>query len=167
MTMKSPPLKMQKLFTGGCNKFWFSFSHLGKLSGGSRGISEAWSSSLFRVGGYSNILCPFLEFVISYWHVMCMKPRALNSCVCLAIPFKYSGFWTSSLHPISLHLQTFTTLATRKTRPGTGKYEVLVERMVSSSTPAAQVSENEKKRKQAMEKIKANHVRPLLTISDA
>jgi hypothetical protein len=71
-------------------------------------------------------------------------------------------------HPsISLHLRTFTTLATRKTRPGTGKYEVLVERMVSSSTPAAQVSENEKKRKQAMEKIKANHVRPLLTILDA
>jgi hypothetical protein len=39
--------------------------------------------------------------------------------------------------------------------------------MVSSSTPAAQVSENEKKRKQAMEKIKANHVRPLPNILDA
>ena len=102
MTMKSAPLKMQKLFTGGCNKFWFSFSHLGKLSGGSRGISWSssvgWAASLFRVGGYSNIQCPFLEFVISSSHVMCMKPRALNSCVCLAIPFKYPGFWTSPLH---------------------------------------------------------------------
>jgi hypothetical protein len=76
-----------------------------------------------------------------------------------------SGFWTSPDLTSTLFTsdRTFTTLATRKTRPGTGKYEVLVERMVSSSTPAAQVSENEKKRKQAMEKIKANHVRPLLS----
>jgi hypothetical protein len=82
-----------------------------------------------------------------------MKPRALKFVFLESTPLKAS---------YSLDFLIFTVLATRKTRPGTGKYEVLVERMVSSSTPAAQVSENEKKRKQAMEKIKANHVCPLL-----